>query len=305
MHRQAFTLIELLVVIAIIAILAAILFPVFAQAKQAAKRTAELSNFKQIGLATLIYSNDYDDEFVTTAYQSWGTGYEVFWAYRIVPYTKNVGIMQSPLDSIPLNYSYSSWSGPAISMASNSLSCVPLGSGSGQGQLPNEPEGVIGLVQWPGAGWGTSWFTSGGINGTQVTQPASTIMFAPKYSSDVKYTSWASSGLDVNLAYYWGTSSFVWDSDGSEGCGNYYLADGDDVPNGQRDLNLNTPNAVWPNGNIGGVSLPGGSMSTTQGNANFAFTDGHAKSMSPVATNPDPVHQPQSDMWWSLNTYAQ
>src|ERR1700744_1865565 len=59
----AFTLIELLVVIAIIAILAAILFPVFAQAKAAAKKTASLSNNKQQCLALLMYGNDYDDLF--------------------------------------------------------------------------------------------------------------------------------------------------------------------------------------------------------------------------------------------------
>jgi prepilin-type N-terminal cleavage/methylation domain-containing protein/prepilin-type processing-associated H-X9-DG protein len=58
---RGFTLIELLVVIAIIAILAAILFPVFAQAKAAAKKTVCLSNTKQIGLGTLLYANDYDD----------------------------------------------------------------------------------------------------------------------------------------------------------------------------------------------------------------------------------------------------
>jgi len=61
MKRSAFTLIELLVVIAIIAILAAILFPVFAQAKEAAKKTQGLSNAKQTGTAMMIYTTDYDD----------------------------------------------------------------------------------------------------------------------------------------------------------------------------------------------------------------------------------------------------
>ncbi len=60
-NKAAFTLIELLVVIAIIAILAAILFPVFAQAKAAAKKTSDLSNIKQMGTATVMYNNDYDD----------------------------------------------------------------------------------------------------------------------------------------------------------------------------------------------------------------------------------------------------
>ena len=62
-HRRAFTLIELLVVIAIIAILAAILFPVFAQAKEAAKKTTSLSNFKQMGTALQVYLPDSDDVF--------------------------------------------------------------------------------------------------------------------------------------------------------------------------------------------------------------------------------------------------
>src|SRR5207245_11790909 len=62
-RKPAFTLIELLVVIAIIAILAAILFPVFAQARERARMTACVSNMRQIGSAVIIYTQDYDETF--------------------------------------------------------------------------------------------------------------------------------------------------------------------------------------------------------------------------------------------------
>ena len=94
-NRKAFTLIELLVVIAIIAILAAILFLVFAQAKLAAKRTSDLSNNKQIGLAVLMYVNDYDDTiplaYIVPNCSDWWTASMIDWKDLISPYVKNGG----------------------------------------------------------------------------------------------------------------------------------------------------------------------------------------------------------------------
>src|SRR5437870_10743090 len=66
MRRKGFTLIELLVVIAIIAILAAILFPVFAQAREKARQATCLSNLKQMGLAEMMYAQDYDERYSNT-----------------------------------------------------------------------------------------------------------------------------------------------------------------------------------------------------------------------------------------------
>jgi len=105
--RNAFTLIELLVVIAIIAILAAILFPVFAQAKEAAKKTQSLSNLKQIGLAWLMYGSDYDDTCMRVRVDGTGGKSVYFWGSwdgttlreeegLLHPYTKSKGVQQDP-----------------------------------------------------------------------------------------------------------------------------------------------------------------------------------------------------------------
>jgi len=124
MVRRAFTLIELLVVIAIIAILAAILFPVFAQAKEAAKKTTALSNCKQMGTAFAIYTTDSDDVYPNAYRYTPGTGwrwnYNVstplgwmgpsfaqgqparmaedanHWSNTIAPYTKSYGLLAGP-----------------------------------------------------------------------------------------------------------------------------------------------------------------------------------------------------------------
>src|SRR6266571_1849729 len=87
-RKSAFTLIELLVVIAIIAILAAILFPVFARAREKARQTTCMSNLKQIGLALMQYAQDYDEHWPSA---DW-------WGYKkvIMPYTKADLVFKCP-----------------------------------------------------------------------------------------------------------------------------------------------------------------------------------------------------------------
>lgn len=101
--RKGFTLIELLVVIAIIAILAAILFPVFAKAREKARQSSCLSNHKQIVLGFLQYAQDYDETFpqagaATGDNAIWPNGAlgQNYWPCRIFPYTKNSQVFNCP-----------------------------------------------------------------------------------------------------------------------------------------------------------------------------------------------------------------
>ncbi|MDR3710712.1 MAG: DUF1559 domain-containing protein, partial [Capsulimonadaceae bacterium] len=86
--HEGFTLIELLVVIAIIAILAAILFPVFAKAREKARQASCQSNMKQLGIGFVQYVQDYDERFPSTAY----------WGSQIYPYEKSTGVFKCPDD---------------------------------------------------------------------------------------------------------------------------------------------------------------------------------------------------------------
>ncbi|NLO04595.1 MAG: DUF1559 domain-containing protein [candidate division WS1 bacterium] len=109
-YRAGFTLIELLVVIAIIAILAAILFPVFARAREKARQTSCLSNLKQIALADAMYQSDYDE---CTASYSDVPGGQATATYRemLQPYLRNEQIVLCASDSRDSGWSY----GPNIS----------------------------------------------------------------------------------------------------------------------------------------------------------------------------------------------
>src|SRR5436309_13336304 len=92
MRRNAFTLIELLVVIAIIAILAAILFPVFAQAREKARAISCLSNLKQLGTSCMMYVQDYDETFPMAVWDNWWNA----WPTTVQPYVKSLQIFRCP-----------------------------------------------------------------------------------------------------------------------------------------------------------------------------------------------------------------
>lgn len=103
---KGFTLIELLVVIAIIAILAAILFPVFARARENARRASCLSNLKQIGLSMMMYVQDYDEHLTALNLSNTGvvlpdgsTHTTELWFQMLYPYMKNIQIMNCPSES--------------------------------------------------------------------------------------------------------------------------------------------------------------------------------------------------------------
>jgi len=168
---KAFTLIELLVVIAIIAILAAILFPVFAQAKMAAKKTVDLSNVKQLALGVAMYGNDYDDTYPFC----WGWNSEWKpWHQQVDPYVKNVSIWISPVDN---------W---GRGTEGNDATCNPGKPVRGVTYSMN--------YTWPafGSSNGTWWgqgspqcdmsptCDSGGASATGVPAVASTILIAPR-----------------------------------------------------------------------------------------------------------------------------
>jgi len=128
--RKAFTLIELLVVIAIIALLAAILFPVFARARENGRRASCQSNMKQLGLGFIQYTQDYDERYPCGLESVHGIGGG--WGGQIFPYIKSEAIYKCPSDiSKPLASPYK----PVISYAYNSTiqSWVDLGNTSYNG----------------------------------------------------------------------------------------------------------------------------------------------------------------------------
>jgi len=168
MHRSknGFTLIELLVVIAIIAILAAILFPVFAQAREKARQTSCLSNNKQLATAIMMYAQDYDESFPAGLQNDWWMD---TWIRTTQPYVKNFQVYRCPSDSVAANAANQTWAGIRISYASN------------------------GLMQWDGSHWSVmgvmgmaqpSWMGTVAQTMAGVNKPAETVMLAEKHNAN-------------------------------------------------------------------------------------------------------------------------
>lgn len=116
-HRRAFTLIELLVVISIISVLAAILFPVFARARENARRSSCSSNLKQMGLSMMMYAQDHDERITPTWTENSphklpnGTYNTQLWYHMLYPYMKNRQIMNCPSAESGVTWSTNSYTG--------------------------------------------------------------------------------------------------------------------------------------------------------------------------------------------------
>lgn len=274
MQRKAFTLIELLVVIAIIAILAAILFPVFAQAKEAAKKTQCLSNSKQLCLGILMYQNDYDDVYPagTLAWTQWdgegGDGWHT-WGSTVLPYLKSVGVFACPGDSMGGKVDpKTTWAGIMMSYSVNGL-MVPWQPNEGD----NHCKGLMCEV---------STATGGKVvNGGSVNQPAAVVLLAESRSSDM-----SAAGAQIN--YSAGFGGIIT---------GYQYFENTQVPNQCGTVNATTTCGAFPYGINGAVSVHG-----TVGN--FAFADGHSKSMVPTKTCPNNAGPATTgDSWWAWGQF--
>jgi prepilin-type N-terminal cleavage/methylation domain-containing protein len=257
-RHRAFTLIELLVVIAIIAILAAILFPVFAQAKLAAKGSASLSNIKQLALASLMYSNDYDDQFVSCFMDatSPSIGWQQSWGMLTIPYIKNYGIFLDPTDSTQVGTSYNS--GPKVSYIANGI--LQFG-------LDNNWD-FRGVINLNGNGGPTDWHQDNNTTSqTVIPHISDTILFATK-TTDLPGSAYGVGGSQPGQPGIFSP----WDSVEELASGNNANSVGTDIPGITNAIEWSgPPDPTWK----------GAIYREYMGKSPVAFTDGHAKSVSP------------------------
>ena len=204
---KAFTLIELLVVIAIIAILAAILFPVFAQAKEAAKKTGCIANQKQLALSTILYTGDNDSMYPIGIGANARTN-EVFFVHDLTAmYRKNAEILGCP--SYPKGAKGADYTGDLRTnnygqslfafIRSRCGQCKPIGTYRYNAYTWNN--GLFGLaLQAPPSGLGTR--DNNPLMESQVPWPAETIAYTDGYMPR-RYNSTESTGGWIEYWYKW------------------------------------------------------------------------------------------------------
>ena len=182
--RSGFTLIELLIVIAIIAILAAVLFPVFATAREKARQTSCLNNEKQLGLALVQYTQDYDE---CLPGGTWNQGASMGWAGQVYPFVKSPNAFRCPDDQNNNAFNFSSY---AINM---SLAHVNVGN--------------------------FAWNDNMGINVAQMNAPSLTVML---FEVTGNAPASASQGVDQRNEYsspagygYGNANGNTWDPQGA------------------------------------------------------------------------------------------
>jgi len=311
MQRKAFTLIELLVVIAIIAILAAILFPVFAQAKLAAKKTAALSGVKQLGLGVIMYIGDSDGQYPlgfegspnNISQHSW-VGQDL-WCQRVMPYIKSIGVFGASADSYAGHAaSVGTWAGVGISFAANSYygnwCCSPNWA---SGFQLRGPMGVGNNTYGGGNNdEGYNWLMSSSLNESTVTQASSTILLAEKHGDDIeKWTAQygAAQGNTFNAQGNWSNFAMggVIGGPNIDVTNNVFGWGPQAIPNGQSQFYKTMGNGNPLQYEFG---INGAVSASYSGLGTFAYIDGHAKALNPSTTDPDPVKQPQSNQWDGL-----
>ena len=203
MVTRAFTLIELLVVIAIIAILAAILFPVFAQAKETAKQTVCLSNTKQIGMGSHLYAADEDDRMPAWATRvppiNGGNSDYLPPEIQLLPYTKSDAIWACPSDATPRRDPNGMiwWDGryKALRIKRSYSYVGPINTKQANGSDDNT--GVYKFVKK------SSWDTIGRST-SELSEPSATIAYVEQYSPSVddQYVGsiWGSGFIDCDTS---------------------------------------------------------------------------------------------------------
>jgi prepilin-type N-terminal cleavage/methylation domain-containing protein/prepilin-type processing-associated H-X9-DG protein len=205
-RRTGFTLLELLVVIAIIAILAAILFPVFAQAREKARQATCLSNCKQIGMGIMLYAQDYEEAYPLYAHYP---KHDLLWFEVIQPYIKSVDLFLCPDVGLRQTGPQYGWDGYGVNY-----------------------EHVI--MYGPGWTWTQEPGTQGPAREARLGRPAETIMVADAQGETGWAKGWGWGAVyctvdlpngvfwyaDVGLDKTWGLS------DRHRGGGNYVFADG-------------------------------------------------------------------------------